>query len=246
MKPSPSQTLAAAALEQGATNATSKPLFVMPTAVNATNAFGTKILPPEADKGGKYVKGGLFSRSVPADWYEALYSGESTLANPAVGYPITGTTQFVSGTCFADPAVRNALVTFLTTTLGNTKFDATGAKISADMFTGVKTGKLGLRAQMGIAPLPKAWKVAVTESFLVRSKQKDSAGNLLADRNLYIQNGVPSKVLAKALGKALPATFVTADLPTTVNLSVTLAGKTKAYTNVEAGPNSACTIGSGL
>ncbi|MEO0030986.1 MAG: hypothetical protein RIS94_744 [Pseudomonadota bacterium] len=243
VKPSPSQLLHAAALEQGQSNSTKKPVFVMPTALNAQAAFGVKILPPESDRGGKYVKAtsaAQFSRSNPADWYEALYSGDSTLANPSLGYPATGTTQFVSGTCFADPAVRNAMVNFLNASLGNLKFDAAKNKLSSETFTGVKAGKLGFKAQMGIAPLPKAWKVAITETFLTRSKQKAADATLLGARNLYIQNGLPT---ATGLAKGKAGLVLTAaDMPTT---ATSLNAKGVAVYN-EAGPNPSCTAGSGL
>lgn len=245
VRPSLSQTLHAAALEVGNSSQTKKPLYLTPTALNATTAFGTLITPPESDKGGKYVKGGLFSRSNPADWFEALYAGASTLANPPVGYPITGTTQLVTGTCFADPAVRNALVAFLTGSLGRLTAAATTApdkKTLGLMFTGTAVKTLGVKAQMGIAPLPKAWSTALYETFLIRSKMK-SGTDLLVDRNLYIQNGVPTLkgtgTIIQADGGAKRATvkttLVTADLASTVNRIV--KGKTVAN---EAGPNSTC------
>lgn len=251
VRPSLSQTLHGAALEVGNSAQTKKPVYLTPTAANATTAFGTLITPPESDKSGKYVKGGLFSRSNPADWYEALYSGASTLANPPVGYPITGTTQLVTGTCFADPAVRNALVAFLTGSLGRLTAAATTVpdkKTLGLMFTGTAVKTLGIKSQMGIAPLPKAWATALYETFLVRSKMKSADGSLLVDRNLYIQNGVPT---LKGTGTVDQATglkrttvknvLVAADLASKV--SNTVKGKT-VYT--EAGPNSTCEAGSGV
>ncbi|WP_404823173.1 MULTISPECIES: substrate-binding domain-containing protein [Novosphingobium] len=224
--PAAGQKLHAAALEEGLSNATAKPVFRMPTATTATAAFGTKIVPPESDASGRYVKGGQFSRSNPLDWYEALYSGDSTLANPAVGYPITGTTQFVSGTCFASPATRNALAAFLNASLGWVRADGDGNAVSANMFTGTTTAALGLKAQMGLAPLPLSWRVAIRETFLRRSTQKSADGSALSSRKLWIQNGLPTTAAA---------------LPTSATTSVN--GKT-VY--LEAGPNPACTAGSGL
>ncbi|OYU36049.1 substrate-binding domain-containing protein [Novosphingobium sp. PASSN1] len=242
VRPALSQTLHSAALEVGNSSQTKKPAFAMPTAANATAAFGTQIVPPESNKAGKYIPGGLFSRSNPADWYEALYSGASTLANAPVGYPITGTTQFVTGTCFASPAVRNALVAFLTGSLGKLTAAATAApdkKTLGLMFTGTSVKALGIKPQMGIAPLPKAWSTALYETFLTRSTQKAPDKSLLVSRNLYIQAGVPT---AKVLGqKGTKTVLVEADLPTTVSTTV----KGKAVFN-EAGPNSTCTNGVGI
>ncbi|WP_225010318.1 substrate-binding domain-containing protein [Novosphingobium percolationis] len=246
--PSTGMTMHAAALEVAQTNGTKKPLFAMPTAADAQAAFGTKILPPESDKGGKFTHSGQFLRSNPLDWYNALYNGDSTLANPTVGYPVTGTTQFVTGTCFAKAQDRNALVFMLNTLLGNTKFDSANNKLSSETFTGIKAAKLGIRPQAGLAPLPKAWNVAITETFLVRSKQKASDGTTLASQNLYIQNGVPTKAGLVKIKSLANGVVAASDLPATVDINVTDAkGKTKTYANVEAGPNPTCTtIGSGL
>lgn len=251
VRPALSQTLHAAALEVGNTTQTKKPAYVMPTALNGTAAFGTAIVPPESNKSGKYIPGGLFDRSNPADWFEALYSGTSTLANPAIGYPITGTTQLVTGTCFADPAVRNALVAFLTGSIGKLTSAATATpdkKTLALMFTGTSVKTLGIKAQMGIAPLPKAWQIALYETFLTRSTQKAPDKTPLVARNLYIQNGVPT---LKGTGSVDQLTGVKRTTPKTVLLNSDLAttvtrvvkGKT-AY--LEAGPNSTCEAGSGL
>lgn len=245
VRPSLSQTLHSAALEVGNSSQTKKPLFLMATAGNATTAFGTLITPPESDKSGKYVPGGLFSRSNPADWYEALYAGTSTLANAPVGYPITGTTQLVTGTCFSAAAERNALVAYMTASLGRLTF-GDNAATQADrkkqlpfMFTGTAVKTLGFKAQMGIAPLPKAWATALLETYLVRSKQKASSGALLVDRNLYIQAGLPTLKVTGA--KGTKTILVSADLATTV--STIIKGKTLFN---EAAPNSACTAGLGL
>ncbi|MCW1381609.1 substrate-binding domain-containing protein [Novosphingobium sp. KCTC 2891] len=239
VRPSAGQTLHAAALEQGLTNSTPNPVFRMPTALNAVSAFGTKILPPESDAAGRYVKGGTFSRSNPLDWYQALYAGEATLANPAQGYPITGTTQFVSATCFTSSAVRNALTTFLHASLGWTRADYAGGQVSAGMFTGTTAASFGLKAQMGVAPLPAAWRLAARETFLTRSLQKAADGTLLRDRKLYIQNGLPTATgLAKNKSNLVLAA---SDLPTTATSVV--SGRT-VYN--EAGPNPNCTAGAGL
>jgi len=236
--PAPGRTLLAAALEEGNTASTSKPIYLMPTAANATVAFGTKILPPQSDKSGKYLSTAAGDRANPLDWYNALYFVGSTLANPATGYAITGTTQFLSGTCFASPAVRNGMVTFLNATLGNLTVNSANAKISPNLFDGTATGKVGFKAQIGIAPMPAAWTTAITETFLKYSVQKAADGTtLLGSRGLYIQNGLPT---AAGLGKG-KTTLLAADLPT----AATSVVKGKTVQN-EAGPNPNCTNGEGL
>jgi len=138
--------------------------------------------------------------------------------------------------------VRNALVAFLTGSLGKLTAAATTVpdkKTLSLMFTGTSVKTLGIKPQMGIAPLPKAWTTALFETFLTRSKQKAPDKSLLVSRNLYIQNGVPT---AKVLGlKGTKTVLVEADLPTTVSTTV----KGKEVFN-EAGPNGACTNGAGI
>jgi ABC-type phosphate transport system substrate-binding protein len=86
--------------------------FVMPSAGNAVDAFGTTVLPPESDANGDWLTGdtrpvrsaagGTVSatRANPLAWYDVLYSTGATLANPTTGYPITGTTQFLGHRCY--------------------------------------------------------------------------------------------------------------------------------------------------
>jgi hypothetical protein len=235
--PTPSRTLLSAALEQGNSASTSKPIFLMPTAANATVAFGTKILPPQSDKSGKYVSTAAGDRANPLDWYNALYFVGSTLANPATGYAITGTTQVLTGTCFVDKAVRNGMATFLSATLGKITLNSANTKISPNMFIGAATGKVGFKAQIGIAPMPAAWATAIQETFLKYSLQKAADGTLLGARGLYIQNGLPT---AAGLGKGKTA-LLAADLPS----AATSVVKGKTVQN-EAGPNPNCTSGEGL
>jgi len=210
--PSPGKTLVAAALEQGKTALGKtapkdmlKAIYLMPSANNATTAFGT-ILPPQSDKNGVFsAKVTTNSRANPLDWVNVLYATGSTLANPTTGYPITGTTQFLTGTCFADAAVRNGVVTFLNLTLGNLKIDSTGKSIGDNTFTGTAIGKSGFKAQIGIAPMPASWVKAITETFLKYSNDKDGK-TFLGDRALYIQNGLPTTTAQAANLSGAPTT----------------------------------------
>jgi hypothetical protein len=119
------RSLFAAALQTGVTTA-----YVMPSATNASAAFGTALFPPQttATSGafnvndtrtvgatnplaiisGSNVATPLV-RSNPLHWAAAIYNPNITtsLAAPAAGYPITGATYLLTYTCFkpADPAV---------------------------------------------------------------------------------------------------------------------------------------------
>ncbi|HEX8055587.1 MAG TPA: substrate-binding domain-containing protein [Novosphingobium sp.] len=123
VKPSPGRTLFAAALQKGTTTA-----YVLPSATNATAAFGTTILPPQTTAAsGAYntadtrVLGAVdpsqpianapnngasvpVDRANPLHWTALLYNpnvaNTLTLANPAAGYPITGATFLLTYTCF--------------------------------------------------------------------------------------------------------------------------------------------------
>jgi len=247
--PAVGATTASAALEVGATYANGtgkKPSFAQPNAITAQTAFGKTVLPPESLANGKYSAGatGAIVRSNPLDWYNALYGAGSSLANPAVGYPMTGTTQFVTGTCFADPDTRNAVVTFLTNALGKNVLDSANAKLSKNLFTGTKTGLQGIRTQYNIAPMNAIWTAAIYNTFLAKVVKDNDLG-------LYIQNGLPGKVFAGANGLALGATIAESSAATGIKLPTanpykggTAKTATKDYT--EAAPNPSCTAGAGL
>jgi len=237
----------AAALEVGSTyaNGTGKaPAFAMPNATTAQAAFGTTVLPPESTKAGKYAAGatGAIVRTNPLDWYNALYAAGSSLANPKVGYPLTGTTQFDTATCFANPDVRNAVATFLTTLYGFNVTDSAGKKQSKDLFTGIK--KPGIRAQYNIAPLPTVWTTAIYNTFLIKSKDAGSLG-------LYLQDGLPGKNFMAAYGLKAGATISASTVTTTgavklpAGASYPGAGKKSSITYTEGAANPSCTAGLG-
>lgn len=130
VRPSPGRTLFAAALQRGTSTA-----YVMPSAANATAAFGTTVLPPQTTAtSGAYNVADVrtvgavdplvaianapnngasvpMDRANPLHWAAALYNPNvpvtSTLASPVTGYPITGVAFMLTSTCFkpADPAV---------------------------------------------------------------------------------------------------------------------------------------------
>jgi len=239
----PSLNLKTASLEAGYSynrGAGKKWLFNQPTAANATLAFGG-VLPPESTAKGAYVAGSdsVVSRTNPLGWYNALYVNSSTLANPAVGYAMTGTTQFITGSCFADRATRNAVVALLTTLYGVNVTNSAGAKFNKILFTGAKAGALGIRQDQGLAQLPAAWVTAINETFLKKSKDAAVAG-----LNLWIQNGLPTEksfVTKTAKGSAVTlANLAAFDARTGYPATTSVAGDTPG-----AG-NPACTAGEGL
>jgi hypothetical protein len=255
VKPALGAVLSAAALEIGSSYANGtgkKPAFAMPNAVTAQAAFGKTVLPPESTSAGKYSPGatGTIVRSNPADWYNALYAAGSSLANPAVGYPMTGTTQFITGTCFKNPDIRNAVTAFLTASLGKTLVDSKNAKISKTLFTGIKIADQGIRYQYNFAPLNTAWTTAIYNTFLSPSVTKD-AGVL----GLYIQAGLPGKGFATTHGLTVGTGVISAagatdgkTLPTTNPYKGTTvkAAAALSATLTEAAPNPSCTAGLGL
>jgi hypothetical protein len=124
---SPGRTLFSAALQKGTTTA-----YLLPSAINASAAFGTALPPQTTAATGAYdttdarTLGAVDpskpisdpatnnGASVPVDrgnplhWYSVLYnpnvSTAGTLADPAGGYPITGATVMLTYTCFKPEA----------------------------------------------------------------------------------------------------------------------------------------------
>lgn len=129
-----------------------------PTSAAVAAAFGSA-LPPESNASGVYVpnpecatNGAGKCRNRPQDWVEPA-SKTSPLANPlgTPSYPIVGTSNMLTYTCYATAPARRTLTGFLgyyfkSATLNNTS--------------------LGLLSAAGFAPLPSAWRKAVLDTFV--------------------------------------------------------------------------------
>lgn len=189
--PTGSATLYAAALQQSNTKT-----YLMPSAANALSAFAG-IFPPEGNGAGTYVQGdtrvvrlpdgtnGAAKRQNPLAWYDVMYSGAQSLAAPANGYPMTGTTQFLGYTCYT-PQNREHMVNFLGWNNDSVTQDANGATRTG-IFTSTTTGSQGLLAQSNIGAMPVAWRSAVFRTFLTESAST-SNGQRLGDLDLWMQN----------------------------------------------------------
>ena len=109
--------------------------------------------------------------------------------------------------------------------------------IKPDAFVGVAKGKFGFKAQLGIAPLPLAWRTAVINTFLTKAAKEPAAAAL----NLWIQDKLPTGALAKKdsgkkdkAGNAIMIKLAKGDLMTTAQVAAEVLG------------NPSCTVGSGL
>lgn len=130
--------------------------FRMPTAANAFNAFAA-ILPPQSDAAGNYVAGNIANglRSDPAAWVQGA-SKLVPLANPAAVattdliYPIVGTSNLLTYTCYKSNAQRVPLADFV--------YNYNQLKLYTDT-------KTGIIASSGLSPLPKAWRTAIKRTF---------------------------------------------------------------------------------
>lgn len=204
VKPSDGAQLFAAALQIGGSGTK----YAVPTAASALSAFGN-FLPPETTvASGAYNPNDTrqgpsrdgtgtvaIDRANPLHWVSVLYTNaNNTLANPSVGYPITGTTQYLGYTCYADTAARLGVTLFLTATLGGVTKNSENQAVSAQLFTSSNASNPGLLAQLNIAPLPQAWRTAITETFL-----KKSTTGALANKNLWISSNLPPKNVAQSL-----------------------------------------------
>ncbi|MDF0545409.1 substrate-binding domain-containing protein [Sphingobium sp. H39-3-25] len=154
--------------------------FLLPSASNGTTAVGT-VLPPQSDSNGDYLATAAGDRGDPLSWYSVLYPTPTTgLANPALGYPITGTTQILLNTCYKANNYPS-IVTWLGYNVGT----------PTTVFTDDATGLL---AKSNIAAVPGSWQRAITQTFLV------NAGGTLGARKLWIEAASPSSDHCKVTG----------------------------------------------
>lgn len=176
--------------------------FYLPTAANATIAFGT-IKPPQSKGGaGAYCDAGATACNVPTagyygdranplDWV-APASKLTQLANPVKGYPIVGTSNALLYTCYATPARRQAVNGFFATLVGKTPKDSLNQSMPAPLAT---SATVGIFSKSGLSGLPTAWRNAIAETFLKSSLQVGTVGvptTKLGLRNLWIQDRIPT------------------------------------------------------
>ena len=260
--------LNSAALEVGETFTAKKKFWAVPNALTATAAFGD-MLPPQTDKKGlfaakgvKDASGNVLSRATPGNWADAMYvlgngkvNKTTGLADPQAGYPFTGPSYMMTGTCFADPAVRNAMTAVLSTILSKNTVDASGNTLSANLFTGTVAPEVGIRANAGLAPMPAAWRTSIYNTFLtydaktVAGLSTKAAGVVLTkDKTATVSVATPATKVALFIQNGLPVDQTTADtLPTTATAKIDIAKKTLLYTGFNnSDPNPSCSAGAGL
>lgn len=186
--------LSAATLQVGV----STTLYANPTAAAAKTAMGT-ILPPQSDTTGLFSTTTADSRLVrptsgttlvaatrsnPLAWTDVLYADSSqTLANPTVGYPMTGTTQVLLYTCYAG-ANREAMVSYLGWTLGQYTKNGSGAVAPKGLLNGTVPATPGVLFQNNIGVVPANWTRAIVNTFLTNPTAEPTLGAL----NLWIQD----------------------------------------------------------
>ncbi len=153
--------LATASLKQGA-------VFVAPSPANATKAL-SQIVPPQSLASGVYSPAVTTNgnRSRPADWVQRDEKS-AALASPTTGYPITGTSNAMLHTCYADPKIRLGLTHFFSMMLNLVRKDNANAVLASTLLTDPVRGVLG---RNGFGALPAAWMMAVSESFFKQSTQ---------------------------------------------------------------------------
>lgn len=202
VRPSAGAALFSAALQVGGTGRQ----YAVPTAATALAAFGAFLPPQTTNASGAYApndgrtgpqRDGTGSvpidRANPLHWLSVLYpSATNTLANPRVGYPITGTTQYLGYTCYASKATRMGVTLFLNAYMGNVTRNSANRNVSPLLFTSVSDAAPSLLSQLNVAPLPRGWRVAITDTFLRRSTNA-----ALGNRNLWISNAFPLRNAAQ-------------------------------------------------
>ncbi len=175
--------------------------FSAPIAAQAIAAFGSVQPPQSKGTAGAYCTGTTIvcpgaaapygNRADPLGWVQ---SADKAVANaaPVKGYPIIGTSNALLYTCYATPERRRAVDGFFATLLGKTAKDHNNQTMAAAL---VSDSVEGIFAKNGLAPLPAAWRTAITETFLKSSLQLDQPGNpatRLGLRNLWIQDKIPT------------------------------------------------------
>jgi len=185
-------TLHSADLQQGLTTS-----FKAATAVNATLAF-KGILPPQSLSTGKYDPASTAVGQMPGvrtDPLAWVFPANATtgVANPAFGYPIVGTTNMLLYTCYASPAVRNAIQGFGMLHLGKVTIADDLTKVPAKLVTSTAKDAgglmLGIDPRNGIAPLPASFTNAIVETFFTKVVSGNNPGGL----NLWIQDKLQKK-----------------------------------------------------
>lgn len=172
--------------------------YAQPSVVSSVRAFGaaaTQILPPESDAAGAYVPGDTrtvrnaagasvaATRDNPIAWTDVLYSGANTLAAPADGYPMVGTTQFFGYTCYTS-GNRQQIVNMLGLAMGAVRRNSVYGSVAVGTFKGTNAASYGIFTQANIGVVPLAWQTAIAETFL----RKSVTAPTLGDKNLWIQD----------------------------------------------------------
>lgn len=155
--------------------------FMVPTIAEGLKAFTA--LPPESTSTGTYSAGdsrtpssGTATRSNPLFWTDVLYQTGNTLAQPAAGYPMTGTTQFFGYTCYASAGNRTAVAELLGALIGEIKKDASGAAIGIGTFNATTPATPGIVDQSNLGIVPKAWQTAIYNTFLTATGDAKAEG----------------------------------------------------------------------
>ena len=111
-----------------------------PTGANAKLAYINNILPPS----------GQAASSDPTNWVQTPFK-TAAIAIPTIkAYPIVGTSNLLTYTCFADATVKTKWVAFLN--WFETNHTVTDAR-------------KGLLASAGFAPMPAVWRSAINRAF---------------------------------------------------------------------------------
>jgi hypothetical protein len=213
--------------------------YYAPTVKNALSAFnktdGTlAFLPPEStntgafaavnqtvntsstDTTGKLVRSNVFA------WNDMFYNGLAgnytaagvvttpySLALPSQGYPVVGTTQLLTYTCFASKGNRQAIADLLGTLIGAVTVDSTNSKINKTAFSSSSASTPGIIAASTIGIVPSAWQTAILNTFLkgAGSDINDPTSGAYASTPLnFTSSVVPTKTKINGQTFYLPTT----------------------------------------
>ena len=152
---------------------------------------------------------GTYSITNAAGTSAFSYSGTYTLAQPFAGFPIVGTTQMLTYTCFATAGNRQAIADLVGTLTSQLKVDSTNTKINKTAFTSPTAATLGIIAQSNIGIVPAAWQLAIANTFL----------NGSSDVNTSTSGGQGTGTSAGTGYAAFPLNLTSALVPTKVKVA---------------------------
>src|SRR5262249_32136502 len=136
-------------------------------------------------------------RANPLSWVvPANTISAGSIANPATGYPLVGTTNALLYTCYNSAAKRGAVMSMAALHFGKVaaRDEKPGVRLNAALSTSTGKGAdgtpLGILGRNGIAAMPTTWKNAIWETFCSKVHKTTNSPDSL---KIFIQDKLKTK-----------------------------------------------------